>query len=132
MMHITGIYAALGALLIVLLSSRVIWMRISSRTGIGDGGNHDLAKCIRVHANAVEYLPLGLILLFLVEWNQTLPLLVHCFGIALIVGRILHAIGLSRSSGSSPPRLIGMLLTLLTILAMAVLLLWQTMVMTTV
>lgn len=132
MMHISGIYAALGALLVILLSSRVIMLRVSSRTGIGDGGNHDLTKRIRVHANAVEYLPLGLILLVLVEWNQTLPLLVHCFGISLILGRILHAIGLSRSSGTSPARLIGMLLTLLTIVAMAVLLIWQAIVITTI
>lgn len=128
-MHISGIYAALGALLVIVLAFRVIRLRISSRTGIGDGGNHDLIKRIRAHANAVEYLPLGLILLFLVEWNQTQPLLVHGFGIALILGRILHALGLSRSSGTSPSRLIGMSLTLLTILAMAVLLLWQAMVM---
>ncbi|HET9033674.1 MAG TPA: MAPEG family protein [Dokdonella sp.] len=124
-MHISGIYAALGTLLVLVLTFRVIRRRFSSRTGIGDGGDRELARCIRVHANAVEYLPLALILLFLVEWNQTQPLLVHGFGITLIVGRILHAIGLSRSAGSSPARLIGMLLTLLTMLGMALLLLWQ-------
>lgn len=131
MMHITGIYAALGALLVIVLTFRVIRRRLSSRTGIGDGGNHDMARCIRVHANAVEYLPLALILLFLVEWNQTQPMLVHAFGIALIIGRILHAIGLSMSAGSSPARLIGMLLTLLSILSMALLLLWQAFVVAT-
>lgn len=131
MMHITGIYAALGALLVIVLTFRVIRRRLSSRTGIGDGGDHELARCIRVHANAVEYLPLALILLFLLEWNQTLPLLVHGFGIALIIGRLLHAIGLSKSAGSSPARLSGMLLTLLTMLAMAVLLLWQALVIAT-
>jgi len=124
-MHITAIYAAISALLIVVLSFRVIRLRLSTRTGIGDGGHQDLARCIRAHANAVEYLPLALLLLLLVEWNQTLPLVVHGFGIALVLGRLLHAIGLSRSTGASPPRFIGMLLTLLCLLGMAALLLWQ-------
>lgn len=128
-MHITGIYAALAALLIIVLSFRVIFRRQSTRTGIGDGGDPELARRIRVHANAIEYLPLGLILLLLVEWNQTLPLLVHVFGIALIVGRILHAFGLSRSAGPSPGRVVGMIITLTTLLCMAVLLFWQTLVM---
>lgn len=130
-MHITGIYAAISALLIIVLSFRVIRLRVSTRTGIGDGGNGDLARCIRVHANAVEYLPLALLLLLLVEWNQTLPVIVHGFGIALVLGRVLHAIGLSRSVGTSPARFIGMLLTLLVMLGMAALLLWQTLVMAT-
>ncbi|MBL0165306.1 MAG: MAPEG family protein [Xanthomonadales bacterium] len=130
-MHITGIYAAISALLIIILSFRVIRLRMSTRTGIGDGGNQDLARCIRVHANAVEYLPLALLLLLLVEWNQTLPMIVHGFGIALVLGRLLHAVGLSNSAGTSPARFVGMLLTLLSMLGMAALLLWQTLVMTT-
>jgi uncharacterized protein len=124
-MHITGIYAAIAALLVIVLSFRVIFRRKSTKTGIGDGGDHELSKRIRVHGNALEYLPLGLILLLLVEWNQTLPMLVHVFGIALIVGRVLHAFGLSRTSGPSPGRVIGMIVTLSTMLCMAALLLWQ-------
>ena len=125
-MHITGIYAALATLLAVILAFRVIVLRQSTRTGIGDGGDHELAKRIRAHANAVETLPLGLVLLLLVEWNQTLPLLVHIFGIALIVGRVLHAFGLSRTAGASAGRIVGMGVTLMALLGMALLLLWQT------
>ena len=129
-MYITAVYAAISALLVVALSFRVIRLRLSTRTGIGDGGHHDLARCIRAHANAVEYLPLALLLLLLVEWSQTLPVIVHGFGIALVFGRLLHAIGLSRSAGASLPRFIGMLLTLLCLLGMASLLLWQAVVLT--
>ena len=38
-MHITGIYAALATLLVVILAFRVIVLRQSTRTGIGDGGD---------------------------------------------------------------------------------------------
>lgn len=124
-MRITGLYAALAALLVMWLTIRVVLRRRDARVGIGDGGDHELHKRIRAHANAVENLPLGLILLLLVELNQTQPLLVHGFGIALILGRVLHAWGLSKSSSTSPGRMFGMGLNLLVVLAMAALLLWQ-------
>jgi uncharacterized membrane protein YecN with MAPEG domain len=124
-MHITGIYAALATLLIVYLAFRVIQRRQSARVGIGDGGDAELAKRIRVHGNAIEYLSIGLLLLLLVEMNQTQSWLVHVFGIVLLIGRVLHAFGLSRSSGPSAGRIGGMLLTLIAMLCMAALLIWQ-------
>lgn len=130
-MRITGIYAALSALLVIVLTIRVVLRRREARIGIGDGGDHELAKRIRAHANAVEYLPLALLLLLIVELNQTLPLVVHVFGIMLVAGRLAHAFGLSRSSKVSAGRAVGTLLTLLAIIGMAVLLLWQAVVLAT-
>lgn len=127
-MRITGIYAALCALLIIILAVRVMLRRREKRIGIEDGGDHELRKRIRVHANAVEYVPIALILLLVVELNQTQPMLIHAFGIALIVGRVLHAFGLSKTSKVSFGRAVGMLLSLLTIVGMAVFLLWQSLV----
>ena len=46
-------------------------------------------------------------------------------GIALVLGRVLHATGLSRTAGTSNGRLFGTLLTWLAIAAMALVLLWQ-------
>ena len=51
-----------------------------------------LARRIRAHANAAEYVPLALLLLLILELNQTQPMLLHVFGCVLIAGRILHAI----------------------------------------
>ncbi|HJU25638.1 MAG TPA: MAPEG family protein [Rhodanobacteraceae bacterium] len=125
MMHITGLYAALGALLIVLLAARVVWLRNTQKVGIGTGGNERLARAIRAHANAIEYLPIALLLLLILEMDQTQPWLLHLFGIVLIIGRVLHAIGLSNSPGFSFGRAAGITLTLLVILVMALLKLWQ-------
>lgn len=124
-MRITSLYAALAALLVIVLLVRVVLRRRDARIGIGDGSDHELHKRIRAHANAVETIPLALLLLLLVEMNRTQPLLVHGFGITLLIGRVLHASGLSKSSATSPGRLIGMLLTLLATIGMALLLLWQ-------
>ncbi|HEY0232967.1 MAG TPA: MAPEG family protein [Dokdonella sp.] len=124
-MHITGIYAALATLLVLILAARVSLGRKSTRIYFGEGGHADLALRVRAHANALENLPLALLLLLLLELNQTQPLWLHVFGVVLIVARILHAIGLSRTSASSIGRFAGTGLTWLTMLAMALLLLWQ-------
>ena len=125
-MRITGLYAAIAALLIVVFAVRVTLRRRAISVGIGNGGDAILARRVRVHANAAEYLPLALILLLILELNQTQPLLLHVFGCLLIIGRLLHAWGLSSSPGLTPGRGIGMVLTWLTIAVMALLLIWQT------
>ena len=125
-MRITGLYAAIAALLIVVFAVRVTLRRRAISVGIGTGGDAILARRVRVHANAAEYLPLALILLLILELNQTQPLLLHVFGCLLIIGRLLHAWGLSSSPGLTPGRGIGMVLTWLTIAVMALLLIWQT------
>ncbi|MGN6312976.1 MAG: MAPEG family protein [Rhodanobacteraceae bacterium] len=125
MMHISGLYAALGALLIFVLALRVMSLRHRHRVGFGSGSEESLGRAIRAHANAVEYLPIALLLLLILELDQTRAWLLHVFGIVLIVGRILHAIGLSTHAGSSFGRFVGTALTMLVIFAMAILLLWQ-------
>ena len=125
MMHVTGIYAALGALLIVVLAIRVVWLRNKEKVGIGAGGNERLARAIRAHANAVEYLPTALLLLLILDLVGTEPWLLHLLGIVLIVVRVVHALGLSSNAGYSVVRLLGMVLTLTVIIAMIALLLWR-------
>jgi uncharacterized membrane protein YecN with MAPEG domain len=127
-MRITGLYAAIAALFVVIVGFRVTLRRRAIKVGIGNGGDSILAQRIRVHANAVEYLPIALILLLILELNQTEPLLLHVFGILLLLGRVLHAWGLSMSPGVTPGRGSGMVLTWGTIAAMAVLLIWQALV----
>jgi uncharacterized membrane protein YecN with MAPEG domain len=124
-MKITGLYAALAALLVVFLAVRVVLRRRATKVGLGDGNNPDLLQCIRVHANAVEYVPLYLLLMLIIELNQTLPILIHVFGIVLIVARLLHAWGVSHHRGLSAGRALGAGLTVLGIVLMAILLLWQ-------
>ena len=124
-MHITGLYVALATLLVLVLSCRVSLRRRLLRVSLGDGDDKELRKRIRAQANAIEYLPLGLLLLLCLEWNQTVPVVVHTCGIILIVARALHAYGLSRTGGTSPERFAGTGLTWLVMLAMALLLIWQ-------
>lgn len=122
---ITTLYAALLALLYIVLAAAVIRARYKHRVGIGDGGNEALARIVRVHGNFAEYVPFALLLLFFVDDGGVSPLLVHILGILLVAGRVLHAIGLGRTEGPSLGRLVGMVLTFAVILVCAALLLWR-------
>ena len=107
-----GFYTAVNALIMLALSMRVVRARFRTNTAIGDGGKPEMAAPLRAHANNAEYVPIALILL----WALASPLgrsiwLIHGMGVTLTVGRILHAIGLSRSLGPSPLRFAGMALT---------------------
>jgi uncharacterized membrane protein YecN with MAPEG domain len=116
---ITLLYAGLCALLVLFLATRVAVWRYSHRIGLGDGGDRELLKRVRAHGNAVEYLPLSLILLGGMELNGYSPRLIHGFGIALLLSRVAHAWGVSREAGASPGRLGGIVVTWGVMLAMA-------------
>ena len=97
-------------------------MRYSLKVGLGDGGHARLARAIRVHANAVEWALPTLLLLLLAELNRAPALALHVCGIALVAGRVLHAVGLSSAGGLSFGRSVG---TGLTWVVLTVLALWD-------
>ena len=116
---ITLFYAALCTLLVLGLAGRVMAFRLRSRIGLGDGGDQELQRRVRAHANAIEYLPLALLLLGGMELNGYPDPAIHAFGATLLVSRLMHAWGLSRSSGKSFGRFAGTTLTLVLMMAMA-------------
>lgn len=116
---ITMLYAGLCTILVVILGLRVVLYRFGHKIGIGDGGDIVLQRRVRVHANAIENLPLALLLLGGMELNGYPAALIHGFGATLFVSRVAHAWGLSHSSGTSKGRFLGTLFTWLLMLAMA-------------
>ncbi|MDY0022319.1 MAPEG family protein [Arenimonas caeni] len=116
---ITLLYAALCTLLILALAGRVMAARMKYRVGLGDGGNTELNRRVRAHANAVEYVPLALLLLGGMELNGYPDWLIHVFGSLLLLSRVLHAWGLHKTAGTSPGRFLGTLVTLLLMIVMA-------------
>ena len=121
---ITAFYAGLLCLLLVALALPVSRLRMSARVGIGDGGHPDLARAIRVHANAVEWVVPLLLLMLVAELNRAPALLLHACGIALLVARLLHAYGLRRTSGRSTGRMVGAGVTYLTLIVLALWNVW--------
>jgi uncharacterized membrane protein YecN with MAPEG domain len=117
---VTALYAALCAVLLLALAGRVIVLRWSTKTGIGDGGDRRLARAIRVHANAAEYVPIALVLLLVAELSGADRALLHGCGGALVAARVAHAIGLGKSAGTSIGRFLGTTVTFGVIAVLAV------------
>ncbi len=120
LLTITALYASLLALVFLILSFNIIRLRFKLKVGVGDGGERMLTKAIRVHGNFSEYIPLALILLASYELSGANTVWLHILGATLLVGRILHAIGLSQSIGSSVPRFVGMISTFVVLLVLAI------------
>ena len=121
--QITSVYTSLLALLFLYLSIGVIKLRRSKLIGLGDGEDRALRKAIRVHANFSEYIPISLILLFFLE-NSGLPnWYIHFSGGSLIISRLLHYRGITKSSGKSNNRVIGMSLIFLFMTSASIILL---------
>jgi uncharacterized membrane protein YecN with MAPEG domain len=116
-MRIVPIYAAVLALLFVALSVRTLRMRRSLRIAIGDAGNESLLRAMRVHANFAEYVPLALLLIFFAETGGARPAMVHTLCACLVVGRLSHAIGVSRAPENFRFRVAGVALTFVAILS---------------
>lgn len=105
----TGLYAALLTLLYIVLAVRIIRLRWKYRVGIGTGEADELKAAVRVHGNFIEYVPLALILLAIIEFSGVALVWIHVIGIALLIARIAHAVGLTLTVGVSLPRSIGVL-----------------------
>jgi len=120
-----GFYTALNALIMLVLSILVVRARVVTQTEIGDGGKPAMAGPLRAHANNAEYVPMALLLM----WALVTPLgasiwLIHGIGAPLTIGRLLHAVGLTNSTGTSTLRFLGMIFTWIAFIVGIVGLLW--------
>lgn len=118
-MPITALYAGLLAFLFVGLAARVIVFRRGEGISLGDGGNGTLLKRIRAHGNFAEYAPFALLLIGLAESVKADPRLLHGLGIALVAGRVAHAVGVSQSPQNMGLRVGGMVATFTVIMTAA-------------
>jgi uncharacterized protein len=116
LMPITALYAGLLAIVLLVLTARVITFRRAAKVEIGtstrDGEDRALLRRVRVHANFVEYTPYGLILMGLAESIKAPGILLHALGATLLVARALHAYALSQNPHILSLRVFGMVLTL--------------------
>jgi len=115
-MDITPLYASVLAILFVALSVRTLRMRHRLKIAVGDAGNQALLRAIRVHSNFAEYVPLSLLLISFVEMSGASALLVHFLGLCLLVGRAVHAYGVSQLNETYAFRVAGMAMTFTTLM----------------
>lgn len=108
-MVVSVIYAVALAILICWLAFKVIAVRRDSGVLNADGGNKSLQIARSAHSNATEYIPIMLILLFGLEFNNGHSVLVHALGVSCIVARYFHAQAVLKENVKQ--RVIGMVMT---------------------
>src|SRR3954468_5396774 len=119
-------YAAVLVLIFVFLSVRVIQMRTSAKIGLGTGNNPAMERRIRVHGNFAEYVPLALLLLTFMEIQSQPRIAIHVLCIALILARVIHAVGVTPVDESLPMRIAGVLTTFGVLVIASLMLLFYT------
>ena len=118
---ITAVFAGLLALMLVGISVRVTVLRARKKINFSDGGDEQLGRAIRVQGNFVEYVPMALGLMAIIEWSGAQPWLVYLVGTVLLAARVVHAFGLY--SGVFAARVAGTSVTWIVIAAEALVLL---------
>lgn len=110
-MLFTPVYAAILGLGFVGLSFLTLRLRRQNKIALGDGGNPQLLRAIRVHSNFAEYVPIALILIYMTESIGAPIYLIHFLGISLLIGRLSHAWGVSQENEDFKFRVFGMIAT---------------------
>jgi hypothetical protein len=118
---ITAFYAGILALIFMALAINVTRHRAKLRVSIGDGGNPEMLRMIRLHGNAAEYIPFAVLLMALYELNGGWHSALHIVGVALIVGRLVQSWGMWGTEVPGLGRRMGQGMTWLSILGLALL-----------
>lgn len=121
MLLVTSIIAAILTAIFIKLSFLVIGLRRKNKVGLGSGGHEDLERAIRAQGNFAEYVPFGVILLACLELNGAPWWLVAIPGLTLIIGRLIHAIGINTPPPDFSKRILGMKFTFMTLMALVAL-----------
>ena len=121
MLLITSVIASLLTIIFIKLSFAVIGLRRKNKVGLGSGGHEDLERAIRAQGNFAEYVPFGIILIACLELNGAPWWLVALPGITLIIGRLIHAVGINQPPPDFSKRVLGMKFTFYTLITLVVL-----------
>ncbi|MHA6718478.1 MAPEG family protein [Sphingomonas sp. RS6] len=91
---VTLVSAGAAALINLWLAVRVIQMRFAGNVLMGDGGNPRLVARMRAQMNFIEYTPIVLILIGLIELARGSQLILWIASTAYLIGRLLHPFGM--------------------------------------
>lgn len=122
--EIATLFTAINILILFVLTFLVIRQRRKNSISMGYAENETMQRAIRVHGNFTEYAPLAMIGLFAMAACGAGTYWMYGIGGVFTLGRLLHAFGYSKVTGRSFGRFYGMLMTGLSLLVMALYLLY--------
>ena len=124
-MPITAPYAAVLALMLVVLTHLVVRARAKTTVTLGDGADPRLIEASRCQMNFVENVPMALILMILAEAGGASAMWLNLAGAVLVLARLIHPFGITVKTKDHPLRIAGILATNAVQFGMALLLALQ-------
>lgn len=111
--------AAAAAIINIWLAVRCGRLRASEKVMHGDGGSAPLMRRMRAHSNFIEYTPITLILIAVIEMTGKGGQWLAIVGALYMAARVLHALGMDNPEVGKL-RMVGILVTFLTLIGLAV------------
>lgn len=108
---ITAPFAGALALLMLWLAIDVTRNRARTRVSLDVTTDGRLQTAARRFGNAAEYVPIGVVLMALVEANGAAAAVLYVIGGLLLAGRVIHPFGLDPERARTAARVVGMVLT---------------------
>lgn len=110
---IIPIYAGILGLLFAKMSLDTIGARRKHQVSLGVGPNREIENFVSAHANFAAYVPVLLILAYLLEISGHIPaVFVHLLCMLFTLGRVLHYAAFCGTHMNFKLRVMGMQLTL--------------------
>lgn len=117
----TALYASLLVLLYMKMTTDVIKARRSNQVSTGYGPDGVIRDIVSAHANFSSYVPIMLIMLFLLESSNHIPsYIIHILGVMCFLGRLFHYQAFSSKTMNFKKRVLGMQLTIFPMILMAI------------
>ncbi|MDI3335935.1 MAPEG family protein [Defluviimonas aestuarii] len=105
--EVTGLYAAILGLMMIVLQILAIAARAKNETLFGDAGEMRMILPIRRHGNFIETVPMALIVMALAEAQGLSVSWLHGAGVLLVASRLIHPFGLAETKKALPVRIAG-------------------------
>lgn len=118
LLPVTLVIAAACAVINIWLAARLTRGRLKGKVMVGDGGDPAMEAAMRAHANFIEYAPIVLIMMALIELASGSSVILWAIGAVFVLARIAHPLGMSRPS-PNPLRAGGALVTWVVTLLLA-------------
>lgn len=116
----TPLYAGILGLGLAALGIRAILLGRSQGSGDDDESILRHNKAMQAYNNFTEYVPLALLLIWFLELRSESSVLIHALCLIFLVGRVIHAGGVSQVHEKYRLRVVGMGLTFFVVITASV------------
>ena len=113
---VTIFYAGIFGLLLLVLSLNIFREWVHVATGVRSESEERWKRSERVQRSFVEFVPMCLMLIFLIEVHGAPKEILHGMGLGLLFARVLHAYGMGNGKLANVFRVVGTQVTFLVLM----------------